>query len=145
VWRFRNLNSSSVLDGNYLLDAGAERLTHMWKLTVGKLIDERDGVESKDDSNAAFTDLLYKAGSSKYVPQEIPDVDSYEYDLLMTTLAPIESDGPEDTEEWNLFDEYLVVQDDDQTDLNNRHSLSQTLSQWELHVVSSYEALLYLG
>lgn len=134
-----------MLDGHYLLDAGAERLTLMWKTTVGKLIDERDGVESKDDSSAALTDLLHNAGSSKYTSQEIPEMDSYEYDLLSTTLAPNETDGPEDTEEWNLFEECLVVRDDDQKYLNNRHSLSQTLTLWRLCVVSSYETLLYLG
>lgn len=134
-----------MLDGNYLLDAGAERLTIMWKVTVGKLIAERDGAESKDDSNTAFTDLLHNAGSSKYMPQEIPDLDSYEYNLLRTRLAPVESDGPEDTEEWNLFDEYLCVPDDDSNDLVNRHSLSLTLFLWRYRIVSSYEALLYLG
>lgn len=124
-----------MLDGNYLLDAGAERLTIMWKNTVGKLIDERDGVESKDDSSAALRDLPHEAGSSKDASQEIPEVSSSKHELSSTTLAPNESDGPEDTEEWNLFDECLVVRDDDLKHLNNRHSLSQTLTLWRLHVV----------
>ncbi|ELR10426.1 hypothetical protein GMDG_00838 [Pseudogymnoascus destructans 20631-21] len=133
TWSFRNLKSSSVLDGNYPLDAGAERLTIAWKAAVRKLIDERDGVEINDDSNAAFRDLLDSAGSSKYVPQDVPDVG--EHRLLSSTLAPNESDGPEDTEEWNLFNEYQVVVDDDQKSLENRHNLGMTLFMWRDHVV----------
>lgn len=131
-----------MLDGNYLLDAGAERLTISWKKAVRKLIDERDGVEVeddaeiKDDSNAAFRDLLDNAGSSEYVPQEIPDVDAFELELLSSKLAPNESDGPEDTEEWNLFYEYQVVVEDDQKSLENRHNLDMTLFLWRDHVVS---------
>ncbi|KFZ07678.1 hypothetical protein V502_09824 [Pseudogymnoascus sp. VKM F-4520 (FW-2644)] len=135
MWPFRNLKSSSMLDGNYLLDAGAERLTIAWKLAVGKLINERDGVETKDDSSSALRDLLSMAGSSKYVPQEVPDVETFERRLLSSTLAPNESDGPEDIEEWNLFDEYLVVRDDDQESLKNRHTLGMTLFLWKDHVV----------
>lgn len=134
-----------MLDGNYLLDAGAERLTLEWKLSVGKLIDKRDGVETKDEMSAALTDLFYKAGSSKYVPQELPDnLSMFERGLLSSTLAPIESDGPEDMEEWNLFDEYLVVKDD-QKILEQRHTLAITLSLWRQHVVSSCNPLLDPG
>ncbi|OBT56315.1 hypothetical protein VE04_02849 [Pseudogymnoascus sp. 24MN13] len=133
-WSFRNLNSSSVLDGNYLLDAGAERLTISWKEAVKKLINERDGVEDKDDSSPAVRDLLDNAGSSKYVPQEIPDADAFELRLLRSRLAPNESDGPDDTEEWNLFDEYQVARDDDQKSLDNRHTLDMTLFLWRDHV-----------
>lgn len=141
-----------MLDGNYLLDAGAERLTLEWKRAVGKLIDERDGVktkggskddpkddpedDSKDDLNPAFRNLLYNAGSSKYVPEDVPNMDTFERHLLTTTLAPIESDGPEDDDEWNLFDEYLVAREDDPTSLDSRHTLSATLFLWGLHVVS---------
>ena len=145
MWPFRNLKSSSMLDGNYLLDAGAERLTIAWKLAVGKLINERDGVETNDDSSAALRDLLSMAGSSKYVPQEVPDVETFERRLLSSTLAPNESDGPEDIEEWNLFDEYLVVRDDEQESLKNRYTLGMTLFLWKDHVVSSWNHLLDPG
>ncbi|KFZ16086.1 hypothetical protein V501_02401 [Pseudogymnoascus sp. VKM F-4519 (FW-2642)] len=135
TWSFRNLNSSSVLDGNYLLDAGAERLTISWKEAVKKLIDERDGVETKDDWSAAVRDLLDNAGSSKYVTQEIPDANAFQLRLLRSRLAPNESDGPDDTEEWNLFDEYLAPRDDDQKSLEDRHTLGATLFLWRDHVV----------
>ncbi|OBT83815.1 hypothetical protein VE02_05512 [Pseudogymnoascus sp. 03VT05] len=134
TWSFRNLNSSSVLDGNYLLDAGAERLTISWKEAVKKLINERDGVETKDDTSAAVRNLLDDAGSSEYVPQEIPDADAFEVRLLNTILAPNESDGPEDTEEWNIFYEFQMVVDGDQKSLDNRHSLDMSLYLWRDHV-----------
>lgn len=119
------------------MDAGAERLTLEWKVTVGKLIDKRDGVESETmDSHSAFGDLLRKSGSAKYVPTKIPGMSTFEYLLLTTTLAPFESDGPEDSDEWNLFEEYLAVTDDHEEDLKNRHSLSDTLEAWSRDVVS---------
>ncbi|OBT78509.1 hypothetical protein VF21_00983 [Pseudogymnoascus sp. 05NY08] len=134
TWQFRNLNASSVLDGNYLLDAGAERLTISWKQAVKKLINERDGVEIEDDTSEAVRDLLDNAGSSKFVPREIPDADAFELRLLSSTLAPNESDGSEDTEEWNLFYEFQMVVDGDQKSLDNRHNLDMTLYLWRDHV-----------
>jgi hypothetical protein len=136
--QLRDLKSSSVLDGNYLVDAGAERLVIEWKGTVGKLIDKRDGVEIEtvDSSHSAFGDLFRKSGSSSYVPQMVPNLSTFEFLLLSGTLAPIESDGPEDAEEWNLFEEYSVVADDCPEDLNNRHSLSETLEDWRRAIVS---------
>jgi len=41
-----------------------------------------------------------------------------EYFLLMYALAPVESDGPGDIEEWNLFERYLPA-DDDVENLND--------------------------
>jgi hypothetical protein len=102
-------------------------------------------VETKDDTSAAVRDLLDNAGSSTYVPQEIPGANAFEVRLLSSTLAPNESDGPEDTEEWNLFYEFQVVVD--QKILENRHSLDMTLFLWRDHVVSSCSCnpLLDLG
>ncbi|PVH67545.1 hypothetical protein DL98DRAFT_523281 [Cadophora sp. DSE1049] len=135
--RLRNLESSSFLDGNYLLDAGAERLSLEWKVTVGGLIDKRDGVESEtmDSRHSAFNDLLRKSGSSNYIPQMVPGMSEFEFILLSCTLAPIEGDGSGDSEEWNLFEEYLAVADNHEEDLNNRHSLSETLEAWGHDVV----------
>jgi hypothetical protein len=38
--RMRGLKGTSVADGNYLLDGGAERLVLEWKSSMGKLIDK---------------------------------------------------------------------------------------------------------
>jgi hypothetical protein len=138
--QLRNLQSAAgVLDGNYLVDAGAERLVLEWKVTVGRLIDKRDGVEIEswdDPASKPFYDLLKKSGSAKYVPQQVPNMSTFEFILLSGTLAPIESDGPEDEDEWDLFEQFLAVADDEDDELKVRYSLSKTLGDWRNAVVS---------
>ncbi|OJJ50307.1 hypothetical protein ASPZODRAFT_13393 [Penicilliopsis zonata CBS 506.65] len=54
-------------------------------------------------------ELRNRAGSASYVlPNHIPGVDDFEVFLLGRVLAPIQSSGPGDTNEWNLFDAYLA-------------------------------------
>ncbi|KAL3468885.1 hypothetical protein BJX99DRAFT_97546 [Aspergillus californicus] len=50
-----------------------------------------------------------------------------EYYNLCITLAPYESNGPDDTEGWNLFDTYL---DSTVKALDNPHDLSTMLQRW---------------
>ncbi|KAF8859944.1 hypothetical protein BDZ45DRAFT_688807 [Acephala macrosclerotiorum] len=135
VTKLRNLKGTSILDGNYLLDAGAERLCLEWKITVGALIDKRDGVEVTETMDPDFNDLLRKSGSAKYVPKMYPGMTTFEYMLLTSTLAPFESDGMEDEEEWNLFEEFLTVSGDRSEDLEDRHSLSDMLEDWRKEVI----------
>jgi hypothetical protein len=127
-----------VLDGNYLVPGGVERLVLEWKVTHGKWIDKRDGVydESEDEKrvHADFFALLRKAGSSEYKQLMKPTGLSFdEYYNLLGPLAPYESDGPHDTEEWNLFDTYL---DSTVKALDNPHDLSTMLQRWHDDVVS---------
>jgi len=42
-------------------------------------------------------------------------VSGHEYFLLYKELAPCESDGPGDAQEWNLFDLYLNVDDNEES------------------------------
>ncbi|KUJ18896.1 uncharacterized protein LY89DRAFT_696307 [Mollisia scopiformis] len=125
VTRLKNLKGSSILDGHYLLDAGAERLGLQWMVTMGKLVDKRDGVgiadPEGDDKVTYLMDLINKAGSSSYKPK-MPSGMSTFYD------------GPDDSEEWNLFQEYLAVSEEHDESLDNRHSLSQTLDAWRFDV-----------
>jgi len=58
-----------------------------------------------------------------------------EYLILLRDLAPHESDGPDDSQEWNLFDSYLNGGEDS---LNNPHDLSDMLNNWENDVVRSW-------
>ncbi|KAL2864808.1 uncharacterized protein BJX67DRAFT_373627 [Aspergillus lucknowensis] len=114
------------------LNVGIERLVLEWKVTIGRWIDKRDGVpdEPEDEKrvHADFVALLRKAGSSEYKQRTIPTglpLDEYHY--LAGPLAPFESDGPDDKEEWNLFDTYL---DSTVNALDNLHGLSTMLQHW---------------
>jgi hypothetical protein len=108
---------------------------------VGRLIDKRDRVETQswdDPASKPFHDLLRKSGSAKYIPQQVPNVTTFEFVLLSGTLAPIESDGPEDEDEWDLFEQFLAVADDENDELKIKHSLSKTLGDWRTAVVSYF-------
>jgi hypothetical protein len=50
--------------------------------------------------------------------------------LLKTVLAPNESDGLEDTEEWNLFDEFLGPDNE-----QNTNTLAEILKKWRRYKV----------
>ena len=134
TYRIRNLQANNILDGNYLCDGAVERLVLEWKVQRGKWIDEQKG-EDQEPMDPAFNNLLQKAGSSSYVPvtrQSIPGMDIHEYLLLSDTLAPFESDGQDDKEEWNLFETYL---NDDKASLEDRHDLSNMLLAWKVDKV----------
>jgi hypothetical protein len=125
--KLRNVN---ILDGNYLLDGGAERLVLEWKASMGRLRCRRDG-EPNEPLDPEFDDFLRKSGSASYTPKQLDDMTFFEYFNLSEKLAPIESDGIEDHEEWNLFHEYLPSKFEDLDDLKEPHSLSKMLSHWE--------------
>jgi len=132
----RGVKGTSVADGNYLLDGGAERLVLEWKSSMGKLMDRRDGV-SVEPLDPDFDDLLRKSGSASYQPKSIDSISRHEFLNLSIYLAPIESDGVNDQEEWNLFERYLSMTFDELEDLNKPHSLSATLSYWGYDKVGS--------
>lgn len=129
----RGLKGNSVLDGNYFCDGGAERLILEWQVQRGRWLDERAGVE-QEQIDPAFKNLLSNAGSSTFNYEEVKDLSQHERILLSTTLAPFESDGAEDADEWNLFREYLPA-DEEEDSLNERHNLSDILAVWEADVV----------
>ncbi|KAH7092404.1 hypothetical protein FB567DRAFT_517137 [Paraphoma chrysanthemicola] len=126
----RGVSMSSILDGNYLLDGGAQRLVEEWKFSIGKLIDARDGVPI-DPPNAAFDDLLHRAGSASYKPASIEGMTDHVQFLLAHSLAPIESDGVDDEEEWDLFAQHLGTLDD-LGKLNEDFRLSDVLKKWKV-------------
>ena len=131
----RQLRAFSIKDGDYLLDGGAERLSLQWKAKLEQLIARRDNVNIPS-LDPALKDLLTKSGSAHYQPHLPPLMDEFEFGLLKHDLAPVESDGTEDTEEWNLFDEYLTA--DEETLLYGQHRLSRSLQLWRYSVVSQY-------
>ncbi|RDL37482.1 uncharacterized protein BP5553_04915 [Venustampulla echinocandica] len=131
TWGLRKISPMSMMDGNYLCSAGVERLVLEWKYQRGRWIDESDGkeVESLEATDPDLYVITHKAGSSSFkVSGPPPGVNPGEYRLSITALAPYESDGPEDTEEWNLFDDFLS---NDKESLNDPHDLSKMLTRWE--------------
>ncbi|CAD6502861.1 BgTH12-05450 [Blumeria graminis f. sp. triticale] len=63
-------------------------------------------------SNPLFFDLWQNAGSSRFKSRgRVPGMQQDQYNLLLKMLAPWESDGPNDTEEWNLFDTFMEKED----------------------------------
>ncbi|KAK5046650.1 hypothetical protein LTR84_007411 [Exophiala bonariae] len=133
-YRFRGLSAKNVISGNYLLDGGAERLLLNWKAQRGRWIDKNAGEQPEPDISTAFSNLLRNSGSSSFTYEKVEGLGMHEYMLLTTMLAPFESDGPQDTDEWNLFTEYLPG-DEDEDQLHEQHSLSSTLARWNNDVV----------
>jgi len=60
----------------------------------------------------------------------LPGMTEQEYSLL---LNPYESDGPDDTQKWNLFDPFLVT---NEASLDDCYDLSRMLKKWEDYLVS---------
>lgn len=138
----RGLPATAIPDGNYVLDGGSERLVLEWKVLMGKLLDKRDGVPIQPlDPN--FKDLLYKSGSASYQPKIIESMSEHVFFQLSGQLAPVESDGADDKEEWNLFEQYLPMTFDDPEDLKEPHSLSDMLKTWKVDTVSYQTSSLY--
>jgi hypothetical protein len=102
---------------------------------MGQLIDKRDGVPIKP-LDRDFKSLLEQSGSASYKPKWIDDMSRHEYMNLSINIAPIESDGIDDKEEWSLFNQYLTMTFDEVEDLNEPHSLSNMLRLWDIDKVS---------
>ncbi|KAI2616529.1 hypothetical protein GGR54DRAFT_649356, partial [Hypoxylon sp. NC1633] len=123
----RGLGVSSIPD--YILDGGSERLILEWKDTMERLIARRDNIPLKT-LDPAIDDLLHKSGSASYRSNKIPGVSDFELSVLSHYFAPIQSEGPEDEEEWNLFEEFMPIRPDDTDGLNRTDSLSHMLNLW---------------
>ncbi|KAJ5779443.1 hypothetical protein N7457_007163 [Penicillium paradoxum] len=136
TWKYRNLNVGGILDGNYFVSAGVERLIQEWREVHAMWAAKRDDCydETQDVLPANLDALLYQSGSAvNQEPKKPGRMKEYEYLLLRTMLAPNESDGPEDPSEWNLFSEYI---DSAAEALDNPHDLSTMLQRWQTDVLN---------
>ncbi|KAI9844753.1 MAG: hypothetical protein M1837_005286 [Sclerophora amabilis] len=122
------LESVLVHQGLYLCDGGTERLVQEWIAQRKRWIAERNGIQ-EEISNFALYYLSQMAGSSTFVPQLVPGLTRREEARLQVDLAPFESDGPGDEQEWNLFTSYLTP-DNHRATLHDRHNLSNMLRCW---------------
>ncbi|CAH0025066.1 unnamed protein product [Clonostachys rhizophaga] len=129
----RNANKSTMMSGFYLLDAGAERLILQWIFVMRKLIAKRDGTDGPKSMVPILHDLWYKSGSAKFTNAERPEgMSQYEFRELQTTLAPVESDGPEDDNEWNLFDRFMKIQENGDKCEEGKTTLGTMLRSWRV-------------
>ncbi|RFU72659.1 hypothetical protein TARUN_9603 [Trichoderma arundinaceum] len=129
TFSMRNLKATSISNGNFVVDGGAERLILEWKSSMARLIARRDGT-AEEVLTSSFRDLLYKSGSASFKPERVEGMMDSEYFLLCHSLAPIESDGAEDDDEWNLFENYVPLNFENEKDLDETHSLSLMLGMW---------------
>lgn len=131
TYNLRVLKGTGILDGKYLLDAGAESLVTAWSISRDRLIDDRDGVHREiDQTSKDFADLVLKAGIPGFKLPEPEGMMPQELWYRANHLAPVENDGPDDTEPWSLHEEYL---DDSPESLDNKHDLSEMLELWSIH------------
>lgn len=121
------------------LDAGAERLIFEWKKILGNLSKKRDGIQiTLEDPD--MERLLYHAGSAAYEEVMPIGMDRSIFLRLKTSLAPIERRGatdPTHTREWNLFEMFLSVSDNDMEHLTCPNTLSCMLQKWWAAKVSN--------
>ncbi|KAK5634165.1 hypothetical protein RRF57_009879 [Xylaria bambusicola] len=107
-----------------------------------RLIAERDGLEYEPD-DPVLMELFYKAGSASYTSERPTGISDVEYFKLIHSLAPIESDGPEDKDEWDLIKEYSSLGFDDPDGLNQTDSLSSMLEAWNFDKVRIFSVAYF--
>lgn len=128
TWKARGLKPMSALERNFFCAGGVERLVLEWRFRRQNLVCAREGMVL-ETVVPELAEMLYTAGSSGFNHSlVVPDVPATEARLLQDSLAPYESDGPGDTNEWNLFDAYM---DKHPSSLDDSHSLSTMLSLWD--------------
>ncbi|RYP65480.1 hypothetical protein DL769_006303 [Monosporascus sp. CRB-8-3] len=112
-----------------LLDGGAERLIIEWESVLSTLINRRAG-NPWPPPDLALYDILHSSGRQDFHRDKPADLSDYEYFLLTHQLAPIESDGPHEEDEWDLFDEYYRT-DNPQNIQYQAHRLGEMLRKWQ--------------
>ncbi|MCJ1307319.1 hypothetical protein MMC25_000965 [Agyrium rufum] len=129
-WKTREVSVENFLKGAHVLDGGAERLVQHWVTVRVLLLGLRDQGEYIDAAQVPDPgSLYYSAGAPGYEHIAQPEKDMPEFLNFLVTLAPNESDGPDDREVWNLFDTYLTQQDVES--FGNPHNLSEMLAKWD--------------
>ena len=133
IFLAHNVPMLSIMDGDHLCVGDVEKLAREWKVQSLRCIAERDGVE-QEPRDPDLDNLLYQAGSLGFTYQPVPQLDWHEKSVLIETVAPVKINGPEDTQEWNLFDSYLNAKYDEES-LHERHNLISASQRWKHDVV----------
>ncbi|POS88086.1 hypothetical protein EPUL_000330 [Erysiphe pulchra] len=99
---------------------------------VDEEICSRTSIQKNQFNERLLDDLMHNAGSSRFKPYGlVPGMQRQQYFLFLKSLAPWESDGPGDTQEWNLFDTFLGQEESDRTRIQPNVNLSAVLEKWE--------------
>jgi hypothetical protein len=134
TYHMRGLNMETGRAATFLVDDGADRLVYEWKAMMLRLVWRKSGLPIPP-IDPVLDELLHRAGSATYEPKRPALVSEAEFFRLSTRLAPIESDGPGDHDEWNLFTNYLPLEFGHTDELDERHSLSEMLDYWAMDCV----------
>ncbi|RYP02952.1 hypothetical protein DL764_005478 [Monosporascus ibericus] len=121
------------------LDGGAEKLFVEWMSVLDGLVSRRAG-RPWPPTDLALYDILHSSGRQGFYRHKPAPMSHYEYFLLTHQLAPIESDGPEEEDEWDLFDEYYRTDYPHNIEYQARR-LGEMLGSWQHDKVlaNSYE------
>ncbi|KAG0646062.1 hypothetical protein D0Z07_8214 [Hyphodiscus hymeniophilus] len=132
TWAVRNIMDTR-LDERTICAGGVERLLTEWKLFKQSWFDMNVG-EEVTCAMGRLGDIWSHAGSSESKrPEYWSAIDEQDWKLWLTDLAPYESNGPDDTEQWNLFETFF---NQDNGTLQYPFTLSGMLKKWEDYAVS---------
>ncbi len=123
----RETSPAAAENGWNFVDCGAERLILEWKCQRKRWIVMRAGeiTVAPSSYDPDFWNMYYNAGCAWFIPP-----DQYlTHRFMLPQLAPVETGGFGDLNEWRLFREYLPDSSEEHF-LDDRHHLSQVLEDW---------------
>ena len=133
TFRYRYVHYQELAAGKYVCDGGAERLVQEWRYKKWEMSQHSKGIPQERRPQDAMENIAYNAGSSRFVYHPVPGINMWEVNCYIRPLAPNESDGSGDLNEWNLFDSFLYPKPavkSEQGYFSDRHCLSKVLREW---------------
>lgn len=103
----RGLTKDQVKNRDYLLDGGMERLFYVWHHRKLRQLQEHFQLPIHGPLDPGVEKIWYEAGETGFFADRPQSMSGYEYQLLITTLAPNEVSANGSPDSWNLFYEYL--------------------------------------
>ena len=149
TFTYRYIHYEEVAAGRYVCDGGAERLVQEWRYKKWEMNQHSKGIPQERRLQDPMEYIAYNAGSNRFVYREVPGINMWEVNSYVRPLAPNESDGPDDRNEWNLFESFLYPKPkvkSEQGYYADRHCLSKVLREWRNAKVCSApvaSAMLY--
>lgn len=139
-WKTRRLRWNTVMKSSFEDEKNFDNGDDMYDENNGDSEDEdvdeeiysRTTIQKNQITERLVDDLMHNAGSSRFKPYGlVPGMQRHQYFLFLNSLAPWESDGPGDTQEWNLFDTFLGQEEPDRSRIQPSVNLSAVIEKWE--------------